>query len=207
MRPINFVVPLLAAIAVAGTTGAVYALRSQRAPGKPLAAAPTAEETRDAPFASGPDPMVTALDQRLAALERRSSEARPAEGDAAPATATPPRLPPARAVPSPAELSALVDTQPRDSQWANAYEHAIVSSYASSFHDDRVREAKCAESVCRVVVEHTSPANAMAFEARFWTALPEGYEGAHFEPQTSADGTQTTVLHVLRRGFMEGVEN
>ena len=190
---------------IAAGTAVVFALYSR--PAHPATkgratASPIEDTTETHPDRPSDSALaIAALERRLAALESKpaAAEARPPGPKSQPA-------PLARQPPSPADLDRLVDTQSRDQSWARAYEMALTTSLAADFKDDPIREAKCASSVCRVVVEHASPANAMTFVNRFWASLPDGYEGAHYEPLVGPNGERTTVLHILRRGFLRDEE-
>jgi hypothetical protein len=194
---------LVASTCVAvGVCVATWSLRAR--PTETKAATTSSAPHVDAPPApSDPSAVIDALERRLAALENRPPVppgAHPVPAPAASAMASArPHAPP----PKISEVDALIEKEPRDARWATAYERDVTAAFAATFKDARVRESRCATSACRIVVAHGSPTGAMQFASQFWAALPEGYGAAHFEDQTGSDGSRTTILHVLRKGYFD----
>jgi hypothetical protein len=197
-------------IAVTASTGIVAAIavlrfgsgshdplhRSNEPPAARIPAAPASNDPSAA--------IVENLQRRITALESRNDGSTAVQGPASSPPAPPQaatRTPP----PSSVQLDRLARTEARDPAWADAYERGLRASLAATFKDDRVTQVSCATSLCRIVVEHASPAGGADFIRRFWTALPEGYAGVHFQPGVDGDGTNNTVLHLVRKGYADSV--
>jgi hypothetical protein len=197
-------------IAVVASTGIVAAIavlrlgsgfhdplhRSNAAPAAPMQAAPPSNDPSAA--------IVENLQRRITALESRN-EASTAVPGPAPSPAPPPQAAPRPPPPSSVQLDRLARTEARDRAWADAYERDVRASLAATFKDDRVTQVSCATSICRIAVEHPSQASGADFIRRFWTVLPEGYAGVHFQPGVDGDGKNNTVLHLIRKGYADSV--
>jgi len=172
------------------------AVPPRRDPSPTVQARAAADEEQEAVLAG--------IERRVAALETRSpSSPRLPTPAVSAAKVEAPRVPsnPPKRSPTTEQLDDVLETEGRDSAWARQYERDTQSALANAFKDEHVREVRCATSVCRIVVEHSTMANEADFKRRFWTALPDGYAGAQFSSGVDNDGTHTTSIRVIRKGY------
>lgn len=107
--------------------------------------------------------------------------------------------------PTVAHMDDLVKKEPRDRKWADEYELATEEALAKNFSDDKITDIECATSLCRLSVAHQSELAQAEFGTKFWASLPPGYAAWHTELGHDADGKPTTIVHVIREGYMEAV--
>lgn len=97
-------------------------------------------------------------------------------------------------------LDQRLAVEPRDRSWAPEYERSSTAALERAFPRDHVQEVKCATSLCRVEITHQDASAQAQFLNEYATILP-ACAAVRFEPRTNQDGTFSTVLHVIRRGY------
>jgi hypothetical protein len=140
---------------------------------------------------------------RLVSGSPATSPAESSEKREAPPRPTP-SAHPAQALPSAQALDHLAETEPRDRTWAAREEQDIRDGFGRDFPEEEIRELRCATSVCRIVVQNSSPDRQREFEAKYWASLPP-YAAVNHKADVDDHGNEITVLRLVRRGYEETV--
>jgi hypothetical protein len=204
----------MASVAIGFAAAGGY-LAHHSAPPAPSVASAPADTTNDE---------LSNLREHVGQMERAlvTNQARLASLEATPGDAgsAPPRDVAARRPPSPeeasarearqlAEIDARVSTEPRDAQWAPAYEASLRDTIAASTHGSaapKVDTLSCRTSVCRLELAYASADAQQDFLHAFPSHRPP-MTAAHWENVASSDGSIKTRIDVVREGYpMPGAE-